>query len=67
MPIFKCEECGCKENTALGWYWRTCDAGPEYDRKLCSQHAPIHFVDGTPTGHDGKWHGKFEQRKTEEE
>ena len=30
MPLFKCEECGCVENTAVGCYWGR-------DRKLCSE------------------------------
>ena len=49
MPLFKCEECGCVENTALCWYW------PRQAKKqslLCSECDPD----------IGKWHGMFEKR-----
>ena len=68
MSIFKCEKCGCAENTALGWYWaaKVCaedadwsEVGEEYKGKhLCSECAPKYYKDGTPTGL-GKWHGHF--------
>jgi len=68
MPIFKCEKCGCAENTALGWYWAAkalaedadwSEVGEEYKgKKLCSECAPKHYKDGKPTGF-GKWHGHF--------
>lgn len=68
MPIFKCEKCGCAENTALGWYWCAslcaedvdwAEVGEEYKGKhLCSECAPKYYKDGTPTGL-GKWHDRF--------
>jgi hypothetical protein len=30
MSLFRCEECGCVENTAIGCYWGK-------DKKLCSE------------------------------
>ena len=30
MSLFQCEECGCRENTAVGCYWGR-------ERKLCSE------------------------------
>lgn len=69
MPIFKCEKCGCAENTALGWYWSRelladeadwSDVGEQYRGKaLCSECAPTHYKDGTPTGFTHEWHGEF--------
>jgi len=67
MPLFKCEKCGCVENTALGLYWTRhwvdnfdySEVGEEYKgRALCSECAPKRYSDGTPTKY-GKWHGKF--------
>ena len=67
MPIFKCAKCGCAENTALGLYWTRkdtdlfdySDVGEEFKgQALCSECAPTHFSDGTPTPW-GKWHGHF--------
>lgn len=68
MGLYKCEKCGCVENTALGWYWTAslladdCDwseVGEEYKgKKLCSECAPKKYKDGKPTGF-GKWHGHF--------
>lgn len=69
MPIFKCEKCGCAENTALGWYWARemlankvdlSDVGEQYRGKpLCSECAPVRYLDGKPTGFRHRWHGKF--------
>lgn len=74
MGLFKCEKCGCCENTALGLYWIAedfaetadwSDVGDEYKGKhLCSECAPSKFKDGTPTGY-GKWHNKFSKRPFE--
>ena len=61
MSLYQCEKCGCCENTAVGWYWWTKEAGPEFeDKKLCSACGPKTFIDGSPTG-VGQWHGKFER------
>lgn len=47
MPLFKCEQCGCVENTAMcGYWWR--DDKPA----LCSECDPEF----------GEWHGEFEKR-----
>jgi hypothetical protein len=66
MSIYQCEECGCAENTALGWYWAK-DwknmVDPKYEgRALCSACGPTHFIDGTKVPRmQGKWHGQFER------
>ncbi len=65
MSIYQCDECGCAENTALGWYHcrtMTDMVDPKYfGKKLCSVCGPTHFLDGTPIDKMGKWHGKFER------
>ena len=64
MPMYRCQQCGCAENTALGFYWLTDrESYPEeYRRKrLCSEHGPTHYASGVPTKF-GKWHGDFEQK-----
>lgn len=76
MSIFKCEKCGCAENTALGWYWaaKVCaddadwtEVGEEYKgMKLCSECAPKYWKDGSETGF-GKWHGHFKKEPYNEE
>lgn len=63
MPLFRCSKCGCVENTALGWYWaRTLKSTPEqWQKPLCSEHAPK-FIDGKFSDQEeGVWHGKFPQ------
>jgi len=64
MSIFQCDECGCAENTACGWYWLRGSkdyVAPKYFGKaLCSECGPTHFLDGSQTGL-GKWHGKFKK------
>ena len=66
MSLFICENCGCIENTALGFYW-----GREFvkfmDEKmngkaLCSECIPSYFIDGTRAG-KGVWHGRFPRVK----
>jgi hypothetical protein len=66
MALFICENCGCIENTALGFYW-----GREFvkfkdesmdGKALCSECAPSHFADGTRAGRC-VWHGRFEKVK----
>jgi len=55
MPIFRCEECGCMDNTACCNYW-----GRQYSekrepgdmRKLCSECDP----------EIGKWHNEFSKK-----
>lgn len=68
MALFKCEKCGCVENTALsgqgfqrvGIYdW---SYAPELKGKmLCSECGPRQFNDGKPTPYGGKWHGVFKK------
>jgi len=69
MSLFQCQNCGCKENTALAC--QGCDGYAEgfFDwtglddrkgKKLCSACAPAKHSDGTPSGL-GAWHGKFER------
>ena len=68
MSLFQCENCGCKENTALAstYSWMFPESydwtGKEERRgkKLCSACLPEKYSDGTETGH-GKWHGKFDR------
>lgn len=66
MPLFRCDKCGCVENTALGFYWtrneRELWAAEFIGRKLCSEHAPTTFRDGSPNDDAGKWHGRFPKR-----
>lgn len=69
MSLFQCEQCGCRENTALAC--QGCDgyAVEFFDwqgfedrkgKKLCSACAPTKCVDGTPTEF-GKWHDQFDR------
>lgn len=70
MPVFKCENCGTIDNTALGHYWSK--NRPEWfdwtnieDRKgkaLCCTCAPTKFSDGTKNKDAGMWHNKFEKQ-----
>ena len=63
MSLYQCEECGCVENTACGWYHYTKHNDPKYKgRKLCSACSPTHFSDGSVNEHGGKWHGLFERK-----
>ena len=53
MSIFKCEKCGCAENTALcGYNFRK-----EGEKALCSECDPKIL----------KWHGCFKKIKFQEE
>ena len=49
MPIFRCEECGCIENTACCNYWMRKNEG---EPLVCSRCDPV----------IGEWHGRFSQR-----
>jgi hypothetical protein len=66
MSLYQCDECGCCENTALGWYHcRTMkDMVDEkyFGKNLCSACGPTHFKDGTPIEGIGEWHGRFERK-----
>ena len=62
MPLFICENCGCIENTALGFYWSRKHVkfkDEEMNGKaLCSECMPLEFSNGVKAG-EGKWHNKF--------
>jgi len=51
MPIFRCDKCGCVENTAASGYWHrfTDYHGDKPPPALCSECDP----------EIGKWHGMF--------
>ena len=49
MPLFRCEACGCVENTACCNYWMRKNDG---ETILCSECDPD----------IGEWHGRFEKR-----
>jgi hypothetical protein len=54
MPLFKCANCGCMENTALSNYWTRFlqkTAEGELPPALCSACDP----------RIGRWHGEFPQ------
>ena len=54
MSCFRCDNCGCIENTACSNYWEQkypMDDTPEKP-KLCSECDP----------ETGKWHGNFDKR-----
>jgi hypothetical protein len=74
MPLYKCEKCGCVENTALGLYWMRShpesydwsEVGEEFKGKaLCSECAPKRYINGEPTKY-GKWHGRFPKEPFDE-
>jgi hypothetical protein len=53
MPVFRCEKCGCMENTALCHYWSRFQGRDKPNLPaLCSECDP-----GI-----GKWHGRFEKK-----
>lgn len=67
MSLFQCQNCGCKENTALshqGFSWpEDYDWTGMEDRKgmkLCSACGPTKYLSGEQTD-GGKWHGQFER------
>lgn len=52
MSLYQCEECGCRENTALAGYWSRNDTNSGCQgRALCSACDPD----------IGRWHGQFER------
>ena len=62
MPLFRCEQCGCVENTALSNYW-TRDRDEQFNKieptppALCSECDP----------EIGEWHGRFPKRQWDEQ
>ncbi|MGF6440403.1 hypothetical protein [Paraburkholderia youngii] len=64
MALYRCEHCGCVENTATGFHCASrADCWPDTIRgkALCSACAPPTYPDGTPTEY-GRWHGLFKRR-----
>lgn len=65
MSIYQCDECGCAENTALGWYHcrnkseRMLGAEFKNGTKLCSACSPSSFADGSNYSKGGEWHNEF--------
>jgi hypothetical protein len=49
VSLFRCENCGCVENTATGDYWSRRQRKSGDHRALCSECSP----------NGGKWHGRF--------
>jgi hypothetical protein len=50
MSIFRCDVCGCRENTALSYYWfRNEDKDNPEKKALCTECHP----------RTKKWHGCF--------
>lgn len=49
MPLFRCSQCGCVENTATSRYWVA--TGLDDEAPLCSECDPK----------IGEWHGKFDK------
>lgn len=47
MPLFRCQKCGCVENTALSNYWTR-----KGDPAICSECDP----------QIGEWHGRFAKK-----
>lgn len=64
MSVYQCDECGCAENTALGWYhcrdMKDMVPAKYLGKKLCSACGPTHYLNGDKTDL-GKWHGSFER------
>jgi hypothetical protein len=67
MPLFVCDECGCVENTALGFYWGKGHIKfkdeEKNDKALCSECMPKEFSDGSIYEKAGKWHDIFKKEK----
>lgn len=63
MPLYRCTDCGCVENTALGWFHCThlYKDNPQMNKPKCSECGPKKYEDGGDTGY-GKWHGSFEKK-----
>ena len=58
MPLFKCEQCGCVENTALSNYWTRNLRDPSEPKPWAIRPALCSACDPDI----GKWHGAFPQR-----
>lgn len=56
MPMFRCDTCGCLDNSAYGlFHSRNDPIWPEEQRgkKLCSECAPSRYPSGNPTKYQG--------------
>lgn len=67
MSLFQCENCGCMENTACGWYWcrnsKRLTPAEHLGKPLCSVCAPQQYADGSDNEDmNGKWHGRFDRK-----
>lgn len=74
MPAFVCDECGCVDNTASGFYWGYAmgmqstayrdwfEDETKNCKALCAECCPTTFKDGRPTKL-GVWHNKFPKKK----
>lgn len=57
MSLFKCDQCGCVENTASSRFWfRNFPNSGLNGRALCSECDP----------EIGKWHGRFPRQNADE-
>ena len=66
MVLFRCEECGCVDNTALGGtHSIRCLELFDDLLSLCVECAPKFYKDGTPNERAGDWHNKFPKRSAE--
>ena len=64
MPLYRCESCGCVENTATGFFYGKDEPHWPDDvrgKAPCSACGPSREPEGTPTGF-GVWHGQFPRR-----
>lgn len=66
MSIYQCDNCGCAENTALGWYHcrnsQRLTKAKYLGKKLCSVCAPTEYPSGESINNmNGEWHGHFER------
>lgn len=65
MSIFQCQECGCAENTALGWFHcrnrKNLNTEKSLGVALCSACAPTQYPNGEETKFNGKWHNRFKR------
>ncbi len=67
MSLFQCDNCGCKESTAMAFQGIGPYMAEDFDwsgieerkgKHLCSACGPANFEDGSDTGL-GKWHCEF--------
>ena len=66
MSIYQCDDCGCAENTACGWFHsrnsKTLNKPEDVGKKLCSACATTEWPSGdAKKDFDGTWHNKFKR------